>query len=306
MKLLSLKCPSCGGSLSVEEGREFTFCQFCGTKILLTDENKFTYRHIDDADIKRAETERIVQLKELELEKDKRSNRKILIFGWAVLSVLLFLSGIALMAIGNEGTQTAGAMALLVGMNVAGWGALFLFAPNKKKQDSNNSTSTVNIEDFPKRQTENTTANNTQVKGNDLKCHLILTSLEAVNGTTKSVQLQKNVICKACNGNGFQIIPSAGTCPTCKGFGKIPEQMQTLFGTTTVAKTCPICNGKETALKNPCGQCNGTGQIKSIKNIPVTIPAGTRNGAVLSVKGEGETGINGGPAGNLYIEIEVN
>ena len=308
MRLLLLKCPSCGGSLSVDEGRTFTFCQYCGTKILLDDENKFTYRHIDDADIKRAETERLVQLKELELEKEKRNNRKYIIIGWASLTALLFITGIILIATGNEGAQTAGFLAIGIGMNVALWGALFLFIPkgNKSNQDNNNASDSANETNTVISSGESGKADSTQNKGKDLKYQITLNASEAINGTTKSVQLQKSVKCKVCNGSGFQIVPTATTCPTCKGFGKIPQQTQTLFGTTTIAKTCPICNGRETALKNPCGQCSGTGKIKSLKNLPVKIPASVSAGQILTIKGEGESSEFGGPSGDLYIEIIVN
>ena len=77
MKLLTLKCPSCGGHLSIEEDRDFIFCQYCGTKIIIDRDNEFTYRHIDEADVKRAETERIVKLKELEFEKENRGNQTV-------------------------------------------------------------------------------------------------------------------------------------------------------------------------------------------------------------------------------------
>ena len=116
MKLLTLKCPSCGGQLSVEKGREYTFCQYCGTKILFDKDNEFTYRHIDDADIKRAETERIVRISELEMEKDNRGYRKVLIVAWAAGTFFLFILGIILVAIGREGTVTAGMMAMMAGM----------------------------------------------------------------------------------------------------------------------------------------------------------------------------------------------
>lgn len=143
--LLELKCPSCAAQLSVEDDREFIFCQYCGTKILVSDENKYTYRHIDDADIKRAETERMVQLKEMELEEKKQGGRKALIILWAAGTALIFLVGIILICIGDEGRKTPGYLLIMLGMNAAMWGGLGLFSGKKKDKRRSNTQRGIKI-----------------------------------------------------------------------------------------------------------------------------------------------------------------
>ncbi len=134
--LIQMKCPSCGASLEVGEDREFTFCQYCGTRILINDENKFTYRCIDDADVKRAETERMVQLKEMELEEKKQGGRKALIVLWAVATVLLFVVGIIMVSTGPKDKNDPGYMLIILGMCVGMWGGLFAINKNKDKRKS--------------------------------------------------------------------------------------------------------------------------------------------------------------------------
>ena len=124
--LINLTCPQCNATLSVEEGREMLFCSYCGHKILLNDENKHTIHYIDDAAIKRAETERMIQLKELEMEEKKRANKKVAVIIWLVITIVLGVIGICGMP-----------MCLMLAMIVGGWGAIGLFAfpaANKKKK----------------------------------------------------------------------------------------------------------------------------------------------------------------------------
>lgn len=114
--LLALKCPSCKGNLSVEEGREFTFCQFCGTKILLNDENRYTYRHIDDAEVKRAENERMALLSEMELENNQRTSRIIFIVFWLVISLFFVIFGAIISSDSQRNYNGTGNVMLLFGM----------------------------------------------------------------------------------------------------------------------------------------------------------------------------------------------
>ena len=216
MKLLTLKCPSCGGQLSVEKGREYTFCQYCGTKILFDKDNEFTYRHIDDADIKRAETERIVRISELEMEKDNRGYRKALIVAWAAGTFFLFILGIILVAIGREGTATAGMMAMMVGMLVGLWGGIFVFTmtSNKSKQNNNNSKTA--------RSSSNSNFNNmgnspSPKRGVNLKYNMALNSTEATYGVTKTIDINRDELCRTCNGRG---IINTTRCSECNGLGK--------------------------------------------------------------------------------------
>lgn len=131
--LIELRCPSCGASLEVEEDRETAFCQYCGKKILINDENAFTYRRIDEADIKRAETERMIQLKEMELDGKEQSRRKKETILWTAAAALLILIGIIMVCTGPKDKDDPGYMLILLGLCVGGWGTLERSASNKNK-----------------------------------------------------------------------------------------------------------------------------------------------------------------------------
>ena len=101
MKVISLKCPECSASLSVEEGRDQLFCQYCGAKIVLQNENERIYRRIDEADVKRSETERLIRLKELEMEAAKQEDEKASKRLKVKISLALVVAGIAMAVFGN-------------------------------------------------------------------------------------------------------------------------------------------------------------------------------------------------------------
>ncbi|MCF0133064.1 MAG: hypothetical protein HUJ72_04290 [Blautia sp.] len=88
VSLVQLKCPSCGADLEIQEGRDYTFCQFCGTKVQIQNDHEYVYRHIDEAGLKRAETERMVKMKELEFEEEKRKNKKKTIKIWLITTIV--------------------------------------------------------------------------------------------------------------------------------------------------------------------------------------------------------------------------
>lgn len=132
----TIKCPECGASLDVEEGRKQLFCSYCGSKVLINNENEHIYRHIDEARIKEAETDRLIKLKELELESEDRKNRKNLITVWVIATGIFALLGVIGIITGNDNLE----MCILIAMNVALWGGIFLFAnKNKKRHVVNNS-----------------------------------------------------------------------------------------------------------------------------------------------------------------------
>jgi DNA-directed RNA polymerase subunit RPC12/RpoP len=124
-KLVEFVCPSCGANLSADDDREFTFCQFCGTKIIISDENLHTFRHIDEADIRRAETERLIYLKELQIADRNQKLRIVLISLWIIAFVLLILIGVLNL---NNHRET-GLLCLLSGVLIAALGCKALF-PN--------------------------------------------------------------------------------------------------------------------------------------------------------------------------------
>ena len=131
VKFTTVECPSCGASFEMEEGREKMFCSYCGSQVVMTNENEYIYRHIDEAEIKQAETDRIVKLRQLEMESQENKNRKILITVWLVATAVLLLLGIIGMSTDVDGLI----MCFVLGINVAGWGGIGLLGlKNKKKR----------------------------------------------------------------------------------------------------------------------------------------------------------------------------
>jgi molecular chaperone DnaJ len=138
-------------------------------------------------------------------------------------------------------------------------------------------------------------------KGADLRYDLQISFKESCLGTERKIQIPKKSTCKACDGSGAEKGTKPITCPTCKGHGQVAVQQ----GFFSYATTCPDCQGTGKKITNPCGVCRGTGTETTQSNITVKIPAGIDNGMRLRVSNEGEGGSNGGPAGDLYVFIDV-
>lgn len=146
VSFISVKCPACGASFNAEEDREFSFCTYCGSKIMTTNDNEHIYRNIDEARIKEAETDRMVRMRELEMEEKSNISRKYLIIAWIAGSAFLLFLGIIGMSVDNPGLG----MCMLIGMCVAMWGGIGLFG-NKKKKRRYTSSSEVMISDSMER-----------------------------------------------------------------------------------------------------------------------------------------------------------
>ena len=142
-------------------------------------------------------------------------------------------------------------------------------------------------------------------KGHDLQVSIKLTFKEAAFGTKKKVKIKKNVECTTCHGSGAAEGTSKTTCPQCNGQGKVQTQQKTPFGTFANVSTCPRCQGTGEVIEKPCTKCGGTGQIKKEVTISVDIPAGVDNDSIIPLRGQGEPGVNGGPAGDIYVVISV-
>lgn len=131
IQFVSVTCPQCGANLQIEEGREFAFCSYCGTKVMMTNENEHIVRTIDEAGIKQAETDRIVKLRQLDIEEKSNLSRKRLLIVWLAATVILLVVGIIGASIENTGMT----ICLILGINVALWGGLSLFSNDKKKKN---------------------------------------------------------------------------------------------------------------------------------------------------------------------------
>jgi len=138
-------------------------------------------------------------------------------------------------------------------------------------------------------------------RGSDLRYNLRVTLEEAYQGSQKSIRVPTMAACEECHGTGAEGGAEPVTCPTCSGMGKVRAQQ----GFFTVERTCPTCGGLGQIVKNPCKACKGAGRVEKERTLSVNIPAGVETGTRIRLSGEGEAGLRGGPAGDLYIFIEV-
>ncbi len=142
-------------------------------------------------------------------------------------------------------------------------------------------------------------------KGNDLRYRMEVSFEEAAFGAEKEITIPRTEECPACNGTGAESPEDVETCAKCNGKGKIQFKQNTPFGQMVQTKTCDRCNGTGKFVTEPCPECNGQGQVKRRRKVSVNIPAGVRDGSKLRIRGEGEAGKNGGPAGDLYVVVNV-
>ena len=148
-------------------------------------------------------------------------------------------------------------------------------------------------------------ANNGPMKGANVRTAVRITFEEAVFGCEKQLDLNLKDECTTCHGTGAKPGTSPETCPKCGGKGQIVYTQQSLFGTVRNVQTCPDCNGRGKIVKEKCADCHGSGYITNRKKIAVTIPAGIDNGQSIRIREKGEPGVNGGPRGDLLVEIQV-
>lgn len=138
-------------------------------------------------------------------------------------------------------------------------------------------------------------------RGSDLRYNLRISLEDAYNGIQKTINVPTSVACSSCDGTGAEGGVEPATCPTCGGMGKVRAQQ----GFFTVERTCPTCGGMGQIIKNKCKVCVGTGRVEKDRALSVNIPAGVETGTRIRLAGEGEAGMRGGPAGDLYIFVEV-
>ena len=138
-------------------------------------------------------------------------------------------------------------------------------------------------------------------RGSDLRYTMEIDLEDAAKGKVTQIRVPNWDECDVCHGSGAEAGTKAETCPTCKGQGQV-RMSQGFF---SVQQTCPKCHGTGQHIPNPCKKCNGQGKVKSQKTLEVTIPAGIEDGMRIRNSGKGEPGVNGGPAGDLYVEIHI-
>lgn len=148
--------------------------------------------------------------------------------------------------------------------------------------------------------------NNGPMQGANIRTAVRISFEEAVFGTEKELDLTLKDDCPRCHGTGARPGTSAETCPKCGGKGQVVYTQQSLFGMVRNVQTCPDCRGTGKIIREKCPDCYGTGYISSRKKIKVSIPAGIDNGQSVRIRGKGEPGINGGPRGDLLVDVEVS
>lgn len=142
-------------------------------------------------------------------------------------------------------------------------------------------------------------------KGADLRVGITITFDEAVFGTKKELNINVKDTCTECNGTGARRGTTPETCPKCGGKGQVVFQRQSLFGVTQSVQACPQCRGTGKIIKDKCPACYGEGYISKKKTVEVSIPAGIDNGQMVRMSGLGEPGVNGGPKGDVLVEVRV-
>jgi len=139
-------------------------------------------------------------------------------------------------------------------------------------------------------------------RGADLGYELRLDLERAVRGDTVTIDVPSQVACEVCDGSGARKGTNPTQCSTCGGAGQVRMQQ----GFFSIQQTCPACKGAGTMISDPCENCHGRGRVRKTRTLSVKVPAGVDDGDRIRLSGEGEAGRNGGPPGDLYVEIRVN
>src|SRR5512146_463669 len=144
-------------------------------------------------------------------------------------------------------------------------------------------------------------ARSTVLRGADLRYNLEITLEQAAHGFDTRIRIPSMAACESCKGSGARPGTQAATCPTCRGAG----QVRVSQGPFSIAQTCPRCHGSGSVIPSPCTVCAGAGRVKLQKTLSVKIPAGVDEGDRVRLSGEGEAGVNGGPPGDLYVQLHL-
>lgn len=141
--------------------------------------------------------------------------------------------------------------------------------------------------------------------GADIDINMTLTFVEASFGVKKNINLNRNEACENCHGTGAKPETSPTPCSRCNGTGTVQVSQATPFGRMMTQTVCPECKGKGSIIKDKCQNCSGVGVVRKNRNIEINIPGGIDNGQVITLRGQGEAGINGGANGDMHIIIKV-
>lgn len=142
-------------------------------------------------------------------------------------------------------------------------------------------------------------------RGSDVSASVVISFEEAAHGCKKQVNIHLISTCEDCGGTGAAKGSSPTTCPVCNGTGQERRQQRTAFGVFQTQSVCSRCHGSGRIIDNPCKTCNGSGQVRKPATVGINIPAGIDDGQVITIRGKGNAGSNGGPAGDLQLQVSV-
>ena len=142
---------------------------------------------------------------------------------------------------------------------------------------------------------------NGRERGSDLRYNMEISLEEAFKGKAATITVPTAITCEACSGSGAKAGSKPKTCTTCAGHGRVRAQQ----GFFAIERTCPTCSGRGEVIDNPCGSCIGVGRVTRERSLSVNIPVGVEDGTRIRLSGEGEAGMRGGPAGDLYIFLSI-
>ena len=146
---------------------------------------------------------------------------------------------------------------------------------------------------------------NAPMRGSDIETTVYISFEEAAKGCKQTINYSCVTTCDDCHGTGAQPGTSPKTCSSCGGSGRVTINQRTPFGVVQTQRTCDACHGRGKIVDNPCKKCGGSGKQRRNKTVDVTIPAGIKDQQILNVSGRGNSGTNGGPAGDLHVYVNV-
>lgn len=146
---------------------------------------------------------------------------------------------------------------------------------------------------------------NSPRRGADVEANLYISFEEAAKGCKKTVSYQNIETCDDCHGTGAQAGTTPKTCTACGGSGRVTINQRTPFGVVQTQRSCDACKGRGKIVDTPCKKCSGNGRVRKTKTVEVNVPAGINDSQILNVGGRGNSGVNGGPSGDLHVYVNV-
>ncbi|HIX66327.1 MAG TPA: molecular chaperone DnaJ, partial [Candidatus Anaerotruncus excrementipullorum] len=143
------------------------------------------------------------------------------------------------------------------------------------------------------------------IRGNDIEVNIGLSFMDAAKGCKQKITIQRLEQCESCGGSGAKKGTTAETCPDCGGSGQVRVQQRTPIGVIQTTRSCPKCGGKGKIVKEPCPDCRGMGRVRHRRTLEVSVPAGIDDGQTFVLRGQGDQGINGGPAGDVHVMVSI-